>query len=178
MEFEVEVEFRNRLLYRVEAPDQQEAEKAATDRWRRGDPSDCRGFDWAELDLVAARVTPERSRQAQDEELALRFVRERERLITRIGGGLLDPTFNDAISAGQLAADLGWLRPGRAGSQMPDIARGAQTLERLCQKRRLVCFERARVRSGERGSVRLYSTPEHLERLSATIEGRDRQVAS
>ena len=29
-----------------------------------------------------------------------------------------------------------------------------------------VCFERDRVRSGERGSVRLYCTPEYLERLS------------
>jgi hypothetical protein len=174
-EYEVEVVHRQRAIYRVLAADREEAERTAVEQWQRGEPSAQPGLDWCELDGAYAQEAPDRERMDQDAELVLRFLRERERLILRLGGAGPHPTGNDAISAGQVASDLGWSR--RAGGGGPDVVRATAALERLCEHRRVVCFERPRVRSGERGDIRLYCTPEYLERLtSATLEGVERQA--
>ncbi|MEX2571980.1 MAG: hypothetical protein WD737_11835 [Gemmatimonadota bacterium] len=168
--YEVEVISRQRVLYRIEADDAEAAERRASERWQNAQASDVPGIDWSEL--VAARTVPtsDPTRQAQDEELVLRFIRERERLLIRMGGDLLPASLNDAISAAQAAADLGWARREDGNGNSVDVIRAAQALERLCSTKRLVCFARTRVRSGERGEIRLYCTPEYLEQLSATLQ--------
>ena len=167
----VEVVCRQRTLYEVDAADGHGAEKAAVERWQQGEPSDLTGFDWCELHAARAMEAPDDVRRQQDDELLLRFIRERERLLTRLGGKFLNPTMNDAISAQQAAADLGWFRASSSAESTVDTIRAAQALERLCQSRKLVCFERDRVRTGERGTIRLYCTPEYLERLTAALHG-------
>lgn len=169
-EFEVEVVHRRRTVYRVQAPDRQNAEEAAIERWKRGDAGEVPGFDWAELEAVHATEHTDPGRREQDAELVLRFLREREQLILRLGGGVFGQAGHDAISAGQVASDLGWVRRGRESTVVPDVARAIQALERLCEARRVVCFERPRVRSGERGHIRLYCTPEYLDRLSSSVD--------
>lgn len=167
----VEVVCRQRALYEVEAADGHSAEKAAVERWQQGDASDVTGFDWCELQTARAMEAPDEVRRQQDDELLLRFIRERERLLTRLGGKFLNPTMNDAISAQQAAADLGWFRASASAESSVDSIRAAQALDRLCAARKLVCFERDRVRNGERGTIRLYCTPEYLERLSTALHG-------
>ena len=174
-EFEVEVVHRQRAIYRVRAVDREEAERLAVERWQQGETSAFPGLDWCELDSVRPQESPDAERREQDVELVLRFLRERERLILRLGGSGPYPTGNDAISASQVASDLGWSRRGSDGG--PDVVRATVALERLCALRRVVCFERTRVRAGERGEIRLYCTPEYLERLaSRTLEGVERQA--
>lgn len=175
-EYEVEVVARQRAIYRVRAADRESAEDVASERWKRGEPSDIDGYDWSELESVRASEVADTSRLEEDAELALRFLRERERLILRLSGGVFDTGGNDAISAAQVASDLGWGRRGRNGAAYPDIGRAVQALEHLCATRQLVCFQRPRVRLGERGEIRLYCTPEYLERLTATVEGLSRQA--
>lgn len=175
-EYEVEVVARQRAIYRVIAPDRESAEDAATERWKRGEPSDLKGYDWTEVEAVGALERPEPSRRQEDAELALRFLRERERLILRLSGGVFGAAGNDAISAAQVASDLGWGRRGRNGEATPDVGRAVQALEHLCATRRLVCFERPRVRAGERGEIRLYCTPEYLERLTTSMDQLSRQA--
>lgn len=174
-EYEVEVVHRQRAIYRVSAADREEAERLAVERWQHGEPSVFPGLEWCELDGVHAQEAPDAERMAQDAELVLRFLRERERLILRLGGAGAHATGNDAISASQVASDLGWSRRTSGGG--PDVVRATAALERLCQVRRVVCFERPRVRGGERGEIRLYCTPEYLERLtSSSLEGAERQA--
>lgn len=165
----VEVVCRQRALYEVEAADAETAEEIAVERWQDGDPSDVTGFDWCELEATRATDAPDLERCRQDDEVLLRFIRERERLLTRLGGKYLNPTMNDAISAQQAAEDLGWFRSSLTSENTVDTVRAATALERLCAARKLVCFERDRVRTGERGSIPLYCTPEYLERLSAAL---------
>lgn len=176
--FQVEVVFRQRVVYHVDAVDAQEAERLAVQRWQNGEPGDLVGFESCRLESVNVSEAGDGIRQAQDEELVLRFIHERERLLSRFGGGnLLTPAISDAISASQAAADLGWLRSGRGDSNPPDTVRAAEALERLCVQKKLVCFERERIRSGERGPIRLYCTVEYLERLSeAMIDAGPRPV--
>lgn len=174
-EFEIEVIHRERTVYRLLAADRAEAERLAVEQWQRGEPSSLPGLEWSELESVSAQEAAEPEREEQDAELVLRFLRERERLILRLGSAGSSPAGNDAISASQVASDLGWTRRGSAAG--PDVVRAAAALERLCQMRRVICFERPRVRNGERGNIRLYCTPEYLERLtSATLEGIERQA--
>lgn len=173
-EYEVEVIFRQRALYRIRAADREAAERQAVERWQARAPSDVPGYDWCELQSVSAvDATPEE--REQDAELVLRFIRERERLLLRLGGDLFNPSTNDAISADRVAADLGWSRPGPGGGT-PDISRATQALEWLCQNHRVICFERPRVRAGERGEIRLYCTPEYLELLSAELGGLEQEA--
>lgn len=168
--YDVEVTYRQRVIYRVEGEDRESAERLAAERWQRGERGELHGFEWSELEGVVAAEAADPQQQRQDEELVLRFLQERERLILRLGGDLLGSNLNDAISASQVAQDLGWRR-GSAGGTVPDVPRATQALERLCEKRRAVVFERSRVRAGERGEIRLYCTPEYLERLSnVTLE--------
>lgn len=168
--FQVEVVSRQRAVYFVDAVDGQEAERLAARRWQSGDPGDLAGFESSRLEGVHVSDIGDEVRQAQDDELMLRFISERERLLARLGGGnLLTPAVNDAISASQAAADLGWFRPGRGEMNIPDAVRAAGALERLCAGKKLVCFERERIRAGERGAIRLYCTADYLERLSEAL---------
>lgn len=169
-DFEVEVVQRTRAVYRVQAHDRQAAEKVAADRWREGQPSDVPGYGWSELVSCTGHPAPDAERARQDVEVVSRFLQQRERLIQRLGADPFNPNLNDAISAAQVAADLGWVRPTPAPTTIPDVARATAALERLCSAHRAVCFERPRMRRGERGEIRLYCTPEYLERLSANLE--------
>src|SRR5687768_4509991 len=85
-QYEVEVVFRQRAVYRVEAADRQSAERLASERWREGAPSAAPGFEWSELESVRAVEASEPQRKEQDAELVLRFLKERERLILKLGG--------------------------------------------------------------------------------------------
>ena len=169
-EFEVEVVGRQRSVYRVEASDAESARRLAGERWRRAEPSDLEGFDWCEVDSIRAIEVKDSAIQDQDEQLLLRFIQERERLLFKLGSPLMAATANDAISAAQAAADLGWYVTV-PGQQTPvvDTLRAARALERLCTRKELVCFQRPRNRAGERGDIRLYCTPAYLERLSETL---------
>jgi hypothetical protein len=169
-QYEVEVVYRQRAVYRVEAADRQSAERLAAERWREGAPSSAPGYGWSELESARALEAADPLRREQDGELVLRFLRERERLIVKLGGDLFNRSMNDAISAAQVAADLGWTRPGGATASTPDILRATEALEWLCRTRRVVCFERPRVRSGERGEIRLYCTPEYLQTLTDSLD--------
>ena len=168
-QYQVEVVFRQRAVYRVEAADRQAAERLAAERWREGAPSIAPGYEWCELESVLALEAPDDTRREQDAELVLRFLKERERLILKLGGDIFNPSMNDAISASQVAADLGWTRPGATGGSATDILRATEALEWLCRSHRVVCFERSRVRAGERGEIRLYCTPGYLESLSDSL---------
>jgi hypothetical protein len=173
-EFDVEVVYRQRAIYRVRARDRESAERMGAAAWQNGDESVVAGYDWSEIQSVSAseEVDPERSHL--DTQVVLRFLREREQLILRLGGNGSGPSPNDAISAAQVAGDLGWSRPSPEPRQV-DVARAAQALERLCSEKVLVCFERQRVRAGERGEIRLYCTSEYLDQLSAELqEGESR----
>lgn len=175
-EYEVEVVSKHRIVYRVFAADHAGAEEAATDRWRHGEPGDVEGYDWSEVEAAHATEVPDAQRRAEDAELVLRFIGERERLIMRLASGPFEASGNDAISASQVASDLGWGRRGSDGQVRPDVARAMQALEHLCDAAKLVCFERPRVRAGERGDIRLYCTPGYLERLTASIDARPRRA--
>jgi hypothetical protein len=169
-EYEVEVVFRQRAVYRVRAADSVSAKDLGVEQWRAGQESDVVGYDWGEVEAVMAAETPDADRSKSDAELVLRFLMERERLILRLGGDEFGTAGSDAISAAQVAADLGWGH--RAPAEVsPDVSRAGRALERLCESRRVICFERPRVRAEERGEIRLYCTPEHLNRLSASVNG-------
>jgi hypothetical protein len=165
-QYQVEVVSRQRTIFQVEAADVGAAERIAEERWQRGDSSDVVGFDWQELEGVRVHPAADPSRDIQDDALTLRFIGEREQLLLRLGGRLIGASMNDAISAGQVARDLGWYRQDAGRTNVPDVVRATRALERLCAGKRLVCFSRTRVRAGERGEIRLYCTPEYLERLT------------
>lgn len=175
-EFHVEVVHRERAVYRVHAPDREAAERLAAERWRREEPGEAPGYDWSELISCTAHDAPDAERARQDVELVYRFITERERLIQQIGGDPFNPSANDAISADQVAADLGWLLRTPDGSATPDVSRATAALEKLCACQRVVCFSRPRLRSRERGEIRLYCTPQYLEQLSSTVEREEVQV--
>lgn len=176
-EFDVEVVYRQRAIYRVQAADREAAESLGLDRWQQGEPSTIAGFDWSDIESVQALEAAPEERRREDAELVLRFLKERERLILRLGGAVLGPSPNDAISAAQVASDLGWSRRQAGGGAVADVRRATYALESLCEERRVVCFERPRVRSGERGEIRLYCTPEYLDVLSREMEGIERQAS-
>lgn len=168
-DYEVEVVHRQRAIYRIRANDRQTAERIAAERWRGGDASDVPGYEWSELVSTSGQGAPDPERSRQDVEVVYRFLRERERLIQQLGGDPFNPSANDAISASQVASDLGWSRGVPASGSTPDVARATAALETLCSARRVVCFARSRMRGRERGEIRLYCTPEYLERLSAGL---------
>lgn len=175
-DFDVEVVHRNRAVYRIRAADREEAERIAADRWRAGDESDVPGYRWSELVSCVGQLAPDAERAGQDVQVVYRFLNERERLIQQLGGDPFNPSANDAISASQVAADLGWVKLNPGAQASPDVTRATAALEALCNERRVVCFERSRMRGGERGEIRLYCTPEYLERLSADLESTEPQV--
>lgn len=165
-DYEVEVVHRQRAIYRVRANDREAAEQVAAERWRDGDPSDVPGYDWSELVSASGHPAAESERLEQDAEVVYRFLQARERLIQQLGGDPFNPTANDAISASQVASDLGWTRTDHGRPAVADVARATAALEGLCHARRVVCFVRPRQRATERGDIRLYCTPEYLEHLS------------
>jgi hypothetical protein len=175
-DFEVEVVHRDRAVYRIRAVDREAAERIAANRWRAGDESDVPGYEWSELVSCTGQPAADPERGRQDVEVVFRFLNERERLIQQLGGNPFNPSANDAISAAQVAADLGWVKLVPASQASPDVARATAALEWLCAARRVVCFARPRMRGGERGEIRLYCTPEYLERLSADLEATEPQV--
>jgi hypothetical protein len=170
MRFRVEATCRERTIYVVEARDAEEARRLAARRWHGSEPGDIAGFDWRELATMSAAPAPDLAGERQDDELVLRFIRERERLLTRLQDSLVGPPLNDSISAMQAALDLGWYRPDGGDTPILDTVRAAEALERLCDRRLLISFRRTRVRTGERGEIVLYCTPEHLERLSDALD--------
>jgi hypothetical protein len=176
-EYDVEVVFRQRAIFRVRANDREAAERLGVERWQSGEESEVAGYDWCEIEGVNVTEGADEERVEQDAELVLRFLRERERLILRLGGRVLGPSPNDAISAGQVASDLGWSRRLVAGSATPDLPRATRALEGLCSAQRVVCFERPRVREGERGEIRLYCTPEYLDQLTSEMDRGAEQLA-
>lgn len=175
-EFHVEVVHRERAVYRVHAPDRETAERVAADRWRHGEPGEAPGYDWSEMISCRAHDAPDTERALQDVELVYRFITERERLIQQIGGDPFNPAASDAISADQVAADLGWVLRSAEGTTTPDVTRATAALERLCACQRVVCFSRPRLRLRERGEIRLYCTPQYLERLSRDVEAEEAQA--
>jgi hypothetical protein len=168
-EYEVEVVYRQRAVYRIEAADREEAETLAVEHWQSGAPGELPGYEWNEIEAVRAVDAATEEQQTQDAALVLRFLQEREQLLLRLGSEPFRPTSNDAISADRVAADLGWSRPGTRSGSGTDVLRAARALESLCMAHRLVCFQRTRVRTGERGEIRLYCTPEYLESLSSGL---------
>lgn len=169
-DFEVELVGRQRSVYVIRAPDAESARRIAAERWQRGEPSDVPGFQWYELESARAAECFDDERERQDDEVLLRFIRERERAATNSVRPLFPANGGDAASAFQVANDLGWETPGSApGDFRADALRAARSLERLCSRRELVCFERSRSRLGERGEIRLYCTPEYLDRLGTAV---------
>jgi len=175
-EFEVEVVYRQRTIYRVRAADQESAKRMGASLWQNAEPGAVAGYDWCKIEGVEARIANDPAREQQDGELVLRFLKERERLIMRLGGAALAPSANDAISADQVAADLGWTRQNGTDNPRVDVLRATRALEQLCREKKVVCFERPRVRTGERGEIRLYCTPGYLNRLSAEMNGGAQRV--
>jgi hypothetical protein len=169
MRFRVEATCRERTVYIVEAQDAEEAKRLALGRWQGDEPGDIAGFEWRELASLSVATAPDASGERQDDELVIRFVRERERLLTRLQESVVEPSLSNSISAMQAALDLGWYRPNGGETPVLDTVRAAEALKRLGDGRLLVSFRRRRIRSGERGEILLYCSPEYLERLSGTL---------
>jgi len=169
--FEVEVAYRQKVRYTVEAADREAAERAATAQWKRGDCTAQVGSECCELETVRVVDLPGEDVRAADREAALRFLRDRELVIERLSEDAFNPSVHDAMSAEEVARHLGWMHEGEA-----DDGRASRALERLCAEHRVVCFGRPRVRASERGEVRLYCTPQHLERLSMLMMADDAEV--
>ena len=165
--FEVEITFRQTVRYAVDAKDRKVAERMAVDRWRAGEEGGTLGIDCAEVIAVAAAERATEDRQCRDCDAAFRYLRDRELVIEMLDTDAFNPTVHDAVSAEDVAVHVGWKR--KDDPSLPDAARAARALDRLCAEHRVVCFTRPRVRASERGEVRLYCTPQHLERLSAML---------
>ena len=166
--YEVEVVFRQAVRYVVSAPDRETAERLAQEQWRAGEAG-TPGSNWGELEGVRVAEAPGEDECGEDCEQVLRFLRDRELVIETLDEDLFNPTVHDAVSAEDVARHLGWRRDGGG----PDLPRASRALERLCAQHRSVCFSRPRVRQGERGEIRLYCTPQHLERLSGLMVGEE-----
>ena len=165
--FEVEITFRQTVRYTVDAKDRKVAEKMAVERWHAGEDGQMLGIDCCEVIAVATAEIPTEDRQCRDCDGAFRYLRDRELVIEMLDADAFNPTVHDAVSAEDVAAHVGWKR--KDDPALPDAARAARALDRLCAEHRVVCFTRPRVRASERGEVRLYCTPQHLERLSSLL---------
>lgn len=168
--FEVEITYRQSVWYTIEADDEAGARAAALERWRAGDEGRGTGEGrYGEVGSVVVRPAPTPAQRARDCEVVFRFLRDRELAIETLADDPLAPRVPDALSARDVARLLGWTCAGSNGARALDVARAARALEQLCRERRVVCFERPRLRAGERGEIRLYCTPTHLERLRALL---------
>ncbi len=173
--FEVEIVFRQSVRYAVDAPSRQEAERIALEQWREGDEGAVVDTDCCELMACQAAEVPGEERLRRDADAAFRYLRDRELVIENLDGDAFNPTVHDAVSAEQVAQHLGWKRRGRDTVGI-DVGRAARALDALCRARRVVCFTRPRVRAGERGEIRLFCTPQHLEILSALVVDDDVEI--
>lgn len=164
--YEVEVICRRRMLYAVEADSPQAAEQAAFALWQDGANGAPAGGEHWELVEMHPDEVPGDDALAADRETALRFLRDRELVIEQLSEDVFDPAIHDALSAEEMARHMGWWT---GDGTVPHVVRASRALVRLCEEKRVVCFTRPRVRSRERGEVRLYCTPQHLERLSSLL---------
>lgn len=162
-QFEVDVVYRATVRYAVTAPDREAAERLAEEMWQ-AEEEGVGGTEVCELEEVRAVGELDAEGCGRDCEQVLRFLRDRELVIERLDADAFNPTVHDAVSAEEVARHLGWEAEGTL-----DFTRAVRALERLCDEHRVVCFSRPRVRSGERGEIRLYCTPQHLERLTALL---------
>lgn len=167
--YEVEITFRQTLRFAVDAANRRTAENEAMSRWQAGDEEAVVGSECCELVDVHAQPVPCDDRCAKDADDAYRYLRDRELVIETLDADAFNPTVHDAVSAEEVALHLGWKRRGNGHDGHPDTPRAARALDRLCGERRVVCFNRDRMRLGERGEIRLYCTPQHLSLLSALV---------
>ena len=175
--FEVEITFRQTLRYAVNATNRKLAEHEAMARWKVGDEAFVVGSDCCELIAISANPVPCDDRCSKDATEAYRYLRDRELVIEMLDEDAFNPTVHDAVSAEEVAIHLGWKRRGDGVDGHPDTPRAARALDRLCGERRVVCFTRERVRAGEKGDIRLYCTPQHLQLLSSLIMGEELEAA-
>ena len=164
--FEIEITFQQTVRYAVDASSRKAAEQMALEQWKDGDEANAVGSECCELVAVNAAEVSNEEGCCRDADKAYRYIRDRELVIEMLDADAFDPTVHDAVSAEAVAMHLGWRRKDR----MPDTPRAARALDHLCRSRRIVCFTRPRVRAGERGEIRLYCTPQHLEKLTALLE--------
>ncbi|HEV2147329.1 MAG TPA: hypothetical protein VGR37_07985 [Longimicrobiaceae bacterium] len=161
-QYEVDVVYRVTVRYAVSAPDRGTAERMAREMWQ-AEEDGVGGTEICELESVQVAGAVDEDECGQDCDQVYRFLRDRELVIERLDEDAFNPTIHDAVSAEEVARHLGW----DAEDGTLDLPRAMRVLERLCEQHRVVCFSRPRVRRGERGEIRLYCTPQHLERLSA-----------
>ena len=167
--YEVEITFRQTLRFAVDAANRRGAEREAMDRWQTGDEQSVVGSECCELVDLHAEPVPGEDRCQKDADDAYRYLRDRELVIETLDADAFNPTIHDAVSAEEVALHLGWKRRGNGSDGSPDTPRAARALDRLCGERRVVCFNRDRMRLGERGEIRLYCTPQHLALLSSIV---------
>lgn len=167
--FEVEITFRQTLRYAVDASNRKVAEREAMERWKVGDGAAVIGSECCELVAVHTQPVPCDDRCEKDAHEAYRYLRDRELVIETLDDDQFNPTVHDAVSAEEVAIHLNWRRRGDGVEGQVDTPRAARALDRLCGERRVVCFTRSRMRLGEKGEIRLYCTPQHLQLLSSMI---------
>lgn len=164
--YEVEITFQQTVRYAVDAATRKAAEDLALQQWREGDEENAVGSECCDLVRVASAEVPNEEGCARDAEKAFRYLRDRELVIEMLDDDAFNPSIHDAVSAEDVAVHLGWRRK----DMLPDTARAGRALNALCCSKRVVCFTRPRVRAGERGEIRLFCTPQHLEKLSNLLE--------
>jgi hypothetical protein len=164
--YEVEIRFQQTVRYAVDAPTRKAAEEMALEQWRDGDEENAVGSECCDLVGVNTAEVPNEEGCQRDADKALRYLRDRELVIETLDVDAFTPSIHDAMSAEDVALHLGWRRKDRS----VDTPRAGRALDFLCRTRRVVCFTRPRVRAGERGEIRLFCTPQHLEKLTALLE--------
>lgn len=167
--FEVEITFRQTLRYAVDARDRRVAEREAMERWKLGDGASVIGSECCELVTVHTQPVPCDDRCMRDAQEAYRYLRDRELVIETLDEDQFNPTVHDAVSAEEVAIHFNWRRRGDGVEGQVDTPRAARALDRLCAEQRVVCFARNRVRLGEKGEIRLYSTHRHLALLASMV---------
>jgi hypothetical protein len=164
--YEVEITFQQTVRYAVDAESRKTAEQVAVEQWKDGDEGNAVGSECCDLVGVNVAEVPNTEGCARDGDKAFRYLRDRELVIETLDDDAFTPSVHDAVSAEDVAIHLGWRRKDRSA----DTARAARALDLLCNAHRVVCFTRPRLRAGERGDMRLYCTPQHLEKLTALLE--------
>jgi hypothetical protein len=163
--FEIEITFQQTVRYAVDAATRKAAEALALDQWKEGDEENAVGSECCKLVEVHSAEVPDGEGCSRDADKAYRYLRDRELVIEALDEDAFNPTIHDAVSAEDVALHVGWRRRDRT----VDTARASRALDLLCKSRRVVCFTRPRVRAGERGDIRLFCTPQHLELLTGLL---------
>ena len=164
--FEVEITFKQTVRYAVDAESRKAAERMAMDQWKEGDDESAVGSECCDLVGVNVAEIPNLEGCARDADKAFRYLRDRELVIETLDVDAFTPSIHDAVSAEDVALHLGWRKKDRS----VDTPRAGRALDQLCRTRRVICFNRPRVRAGERGEIRLFCTPQHLEKLTGLLE--------